>query len=67
MARAIRSFFKQNEHYGVIQPKIFCFTAYSEASFKREAFMAGMDKFLVKPLSDRDLEDCLKALSFKSQ
>ena len=46
VSRAIRKFFLENEDQGVDEPLIFCVTAYSEATFKREAFMAGMDKFL---------------------
>ena len=60
VSRAIRSLFKQHVHEGVIEPKIFCCTAYSEASYMREAFIAGMDKFLAKPLSSQDLDDCIK-------
>ena len=59
VSRAIRKFFLENEDQGVDEPLIFCVTAYSEATFKREAFMAGMDKFLSKPLSTYDLDDCL--------
>ena len=60
MARAIRAFFLENENEGVEEPLIFCVTAYSEATFKREAFKAGMDLFLSKPLSDYDLSNCLQ-------
>ena len=62
VARAIRSFFKKHVHECVIEPKIFCCTAYSEASYKRAAFIAGMDKFLAKPLNSEDLDDCIQEL-----
>ena len=46
VARAIRTFFNENWDQGIKEPLIFCITAYTEATFKREAFLAGMDRFL---------------------
>ena len=37
-------------------PYICCCTAYSEASFKREAFASGMDNFITKPVKVDELE-----------
>ena len=42
------------------QPYICCCTAYSEASFKREAFASGMDNFITKPVKVDELEELIR-------
>jgi len=37
-----------------------CCTAYDEESFRRQAFLAGMDSFVTKPVSSEELQDQLK-------
>lgn len=44
-------------------PFICCCTAYSEASFKRQALAAGMDHFLTKPVRSQDLDEILLLLA----
>ena len=44
----------------VAQPYICCVTAYSEAHYKRSAKEAGMDKLMVKPLQNKQINQLLK-------
>jgi len=62
VARSIRDFLKQSQSYKFMdrEPYIVCCTAYSEATFMRQAFIAGMNKFLTKPVSDQELKECLE-------
>ena len=60
VARMIREYFKENYRFKVNEPKIFCVTAFQEATFMRQAFLSGMDKFLTKPITQQDMDECLK-------
>ena len=62
VAQSCRELFKSSSTQNLKEPLLVCFTAYGEASFMREAFQAGMNKFITKPVSDEDLTDCLRAL-----
>jgi len=44
-------------------PYVCCCTAYAEASYKRLAKEAGMNKFLTKPVKDSELNEILTHLS----
>ena len=44
----------------LLSPIICCCTAYTEATFIRQAFLAGMNKFVTKPVSYKDLTECLQ-------
>ena len=46
----------------IAMPYICCCTAYAEASFKRRAIEAGMDNFLTKPMSYKDLTTVLSII-----
>ena len=60
VAIEIRKIFKEsillNQSH---QPYICCCTAYAEASFKKQAKVAGMDNFLNKPISSGELDQIL--------
>ena len=43
-------------------PYICCCTAYSEATFKRQALASGMDHFITKPISYYELEEVISKL-----
>ena len=61
VARQARKFFKEHSTSEAdrLDPVICCCTAYTDATFMRQAFLAGMNKFLTKPVSDEELEECL--------
>ena len=52
VARLIRATLKEQE---IAQPFICCCSAYSDESFFEKAFSAGMDKYLVKPVSAEEI------------
>ena len=64
VARQVRSFLREQStcEDDRLEPVICCCTAYSEASFMRQALLAGMNKFLTKPISYEDLNECLALL-----
>ena len=45
------------------EPYICCSSAYEEAAFKGKALSAGMDHFLMKPISSQELDKLLLHLS----
>ena len=47
---------------GIFEPVICCCTAYQEQTFKTNAMLAGMDQYLVKPLTDSELDGLLKSV-----
>ena len=61
IARQARIFFKENSTSVAdrLDPVICCCTAYTEATFMRQAYLAGMNKFVTKPVSDQELSECL--------
>ena len=62
VARQARAMFQEQttSDTDLLSPIICCCTAYTEATFKRQAFLAGMNKFVTKPVSYKDLRDCLQ-------
>ena len=54
-ARAMRALCQDLER-DHLAPYICCCTAYSEPTFRANAFLAGMDFFLSKPVTAEDLE-----------
>ena len=62
-ARAIRELLKDS----LIRPTICCCTAYALESFEQTALVAGMDKYLTKPITSEELTELLKSVKlFKS-
>lgn len=65
VARQARVIFEEQgkSDADISNPVICCCTAYTEATFMREAFLAGMNKFITKPVSYKDLSECLQMIS----
>ena len=61
LARELKKLFFQSTVFLVEQkPFICCCTAYSDPSFRKVAFEAGMEMFITKPVSNEDLDKVLK-------
>ena len=62
VARQARAMFQEQttSDTDLLSPIICCCTAYTEATFMRQAFLAGMNKFVTKPVSYKDLTECLQ-------
>ena len=62
VARQARAIFQEQttSDNDLLSPIICCCTAYTEATFMRQAFLAGMNKFVTKPVSYKDLTECLQ-------
>ena len=54
VARLIRASLKEQQ---IEQPLICCCSAYSDDSFIKKAYDAGMDKYLIKPVSAEDIHN----------
>ena len=65
VARQIRIFLKKQSQSEaeIPNPVICCCTAYTDSTFMRQAYLAGMNKFLTKPVSDKELVECLQMIN----
>jgi len=50
------------EDHHAFQPYIVCCSAYDADNFKEEAYAAGMDRFLTKPVNANELTEIVKAV-----
>ena len=58
-ARKMRTLIEDRHEF---QPYIVCCSAYDADNFKEEAYSAGMDKFLTKPVNANELIDTVKPI-----
>ena len=60
-AKALLTYFQENEaeRHKIARPYLGCVTAYTQVSFMKEAISAGFNKFMSKPISSDELDDCL--------